>query len=558
MKHKRQLVLAVGSTLAALGTSALVACGGGAAGGGSASASAASSSGAITAFGSVFVNTKEFTTSASTSVVDGDGDNASASAADLQVGMSADVTATGTSASTIVFTSAVRGEIDSIDPVGSTITVLGQPVLVTSATSFAGSVTNTVNGVSTATDLTTATDPMSALAAGDYVVVHGFVECSGATATTPCSTQVVANLVMAPASTGSYKASGYITNYAANAITTATPTATGIPSFTLNGLNVTVPATTACATTAGTTPSTSACSGLANGQYVNARSTTAPTGSGATLSLAAGTVKVAAQSPALTVGSSITLEGSVSQIQISTTSSTFDLRGVTIDATSFATAVASLKAHEHVQVTGTVNANGTVTATAMQVEQHANLSINAPLDSANLTTTTLSVLGKVFTVSNTTRFEDHTATTPGQAFNVNNFSTVLAANNQVLVSGYISVTTGQLMATRVTRLAATPATTVVVQGEVTADSSTADTITIGGVYTATLGTATVLKTPGNSAAGAGLTSFFAALTPATSSTAGSVVTIKGASTTTAGAIDATATTASAKLFPSTNGWAKSH
>lgn len=549
MTFKRQLWLTLGLTATGMATSILVACGGGS-GGSSSSSSLASSSGTISAFGSVFVNGKEFFTGSNTSVTDGDGDQTNASASDLQVGMNADVSASGNSANSIVFTSAVRGEIDSIDATNSIITVLGQPVLVTAATTFSGTVGTTA--------LATANNPLSALSTGTYVVVHGFIECSGTATTTPCPTQVVANLVIAPATTGSYKASGYVSGIP----TTSTP-ATAPTSFTLNGLTVNLGSNTSCSTSAGVAPTVAACTGLVNGQYVVARAATAPvvtTGSTPSITLTADTIKVSAQSPALTAGSTAALEGPVSQIN--TTNNSFVLRGVTINATGFANAVASLTPHQIVQVSGTVNADGSLTATAMQVEQHANMTINAPLDSAS--TTTVTVLGEAFAVNNATRFEDRTATVQGQAFNINNFSTALASGNQVVVSGYVSVTNGQLVATKVTRIATSPTGTVKLKGEVTADSSTADTITVGGTFTATIGASTVLQAPGNRQAAGSPATFLGALTVAAGTTPGSTVEIDAAWSTPStagsgsapapGAIDATASTATATVYPASNGW----
>jgi len=186
-------ILIAGASAALAAALMLAACGGGSSGGSPGASGISGASGVVTGFGSVFVNGQEFATGSGTQVLDGDNDDAASSTASLQVGMTVDVDASGGSATMLRFTSAVRGEIDAIDPTGPTLTVLGQTVQVTSGTSFAGQAGNSAAGAAVA--------QLSDLHVGDYVVVFGYLECPGAS----CSsgpTDVVATLVLEPASIG--------------------------------------------------------------------------------------------------------------------------------------------------------------------------------------------------------------------------------------------------------------------------------------------------------------------------------------------------------------------
>ncbi len=518
MKTRRHVFL-VGALTAAL---ALAACSGGSGGGSAggtasptANASISSASGVLSAFGSVVVNGTEYATADSTSYVDGDRDDAPASADALQVGMTVDVEAvngrTGPLANLVRFTSVVRGEIDAIDSASSTLTVLGQTVQVTSGTSFAGS---TTSGGTTAP-----VSQLSDLAVGNYVTVYGFVQCTS-TGATCTSTDVVASLVFEPATAGVYRVEGYAQGSSGN-------------QFTINGLTVDITPSGASATLC--TPAPCA---IANGQFVAVRSTAAPSTVAGALTLTATSIRNASQAPVLATGATVSIAGPVTLLNAVTDS--FVLRGLSVDGSGLAAAVAALSDGQIVEVTGTVSATGTIVATAITVERFATFALLAPLDSLSASADTLSVLGQQFTVNGTTRFVDWAHGV--RPFNLGNFATVLAAGDELIVSGY-TTSTGNI-ATRVERIP-TPATpTVGAEGIAAADSSTADTLTIGGV-TATLSTSTTLIYPhsGNSP---GLAGFFGAVT-----VGASVVEVIGAPGATAGTI----TASSALALPSTCQWA---
>src|SRR6202008_4327475 len=179
----------------------------------------------ITGFGRVFVNGQESATRPQTQVLDGDNDDAAASTSSLAVGMTVDVDADGGNATMLRFTSAVRGEVDAVDSMHGTLTVLGQTVQTTSGTSFAG----TVGGVAGAATVTQLTD----ITVGNYVVVFGYIECS--TADGPGATTIVATLVNEPAAVGMYRVQGTVNNSTSS-------------SFTINGLTVDITWSTVCNT----------------------------------------------------------------------------------------------------------------------------------------------------------------------------------------------------------------------------------------------------------------------------------------------------------------------
>ena len=138
-------------TTSALLVLALAACGGGgssssstAAAGAASTASAgsgAASSGAITAFGSVFVNGHEFATTHAVVVDDDTGVSVSSTAA-LEVGEVVDVMPATNSTTAAPVASALhvhplaRGYVDASSATASTITVMGQTVQLTSSTTF--------------------------------------------------------------------------------------------------------------------------------------------------------------------------------------------------------------------------------------------------------------------------------------------------------------------------------------------------------------------------------------------------------------------------------------
>jgi hypothetical protein len=487
-------ILIAGASAALAAALMLAACGGGSSGSSPATSGMSGASGVVTGFGSVFVNGQEFATGSGTQVLDGDNDDAAASTANLQVGMTVDVDASGGSATMLRFTSAVRGEIDAIDPTGPTLTVLGQTVQVTSGTSFAGQGGNGSAG--------TAVAQLGDLHVGDYVVVFGYLECPGATCSSG-ATDIVATLVLEPASIGRYRVQGYVTN-------------AGSGSFTLNGLTVDISAMGSSPTVCNTMNCT-----FSNGDFVAVRSTAAPTGTWAA------------------TGSTLTLTATDVRLRVTQlTGTTFVVRGITVDASGIASSVAGLADNQIVEVTGTIGSNGTLTATSIEVERFATFTMMGSLDSVS--TAGFSVLGQSFSVTSTTRFVDWAHGV--RPFNASNFPTVLMAGDQLIVSGYPSGSGN--VATRVERIPTPAAPAAAVAGIVSSDNAPTDTmLTVAGVAV-TLNSGTKLFYPGAGMAPT-LSGFFGAITPNTS-----VVAALGAPGSTTGTI----TAADAAAFRTTSAW----
>lgn len=512
--NSRMLTIFVGLFVAT--ASLLVACGGGSSGssttGTTSSAATSTTSGVLSAFGSVIVNGHEYATSTGTAVTDGDADDAASSLAALRVGMTVDVDADGSAASRVRFASLVRGEVDAVDVTASTLTVLGQTVRVSGATLFAGS-SSTGSAALTA---------LSGVNVGDYVVVYGMLQCNTAGTATCASggTTVLASLVDEPGAAGAYRVAGYAQN----------ASGTG---FTINGLTVDLVASGTGATIC--TPSPCA---IASGDFVVVRSSTAPVSASGALTLTAQRVRAATAAPVLAAGATVSLEGAVAQLD--KTAGSFSVRGIAVDASALASTVATLAVGEIVTVTGTVTASGSITASAITVEQHATFAITAPLSALDASAGTLTVLGQAFTVDSATRFVDRVGNT--RPFNSGNFATVLALQDQLIVSGYAGASGN--VATRVERIATRATPVLAVLGIVSADTASASTVTIGGV-TATLGNSTTL---GYSGAGSSptLAGFFTAITVQSS-----VVAIVGNAGAAAGTIDATRAT----VMPSNCLWA---
>ncbi len=124
--------------------------------------------GAITGFGSVFVNGIKFETDTAAITVEG----ASASEADLSIGQIVMVLGTvnddriSGQASQIIFDDDVEGPISAIDPAAGVLIVLGQTIVVDAGTTFDERIAS----------------GLSSLTVGDVVEVSGFVRSDGAIA----------------------------------------------------------------------------------------------------------------------------------------------------------------------------------------------------------------------------------------------------------------------------------------------------------------------------------------------------------------------------------------
>jgi hypothetical protein len=419
-------------TLLAL-AAGLSACGGGGSGvTGSASgvpvqaaAAGTTSSGVITAFGSVFVGGHEFDTR-SAQFIDDDSGAVSNSATGLEVGMVVDVKpARGSSARAPVASELhihplARGYVDAVDTTAGTLQVMGQTVQLTSSTNFSdhracvSATTSPCTAVTTPAGLSATTGPT---APGSYVAVHGYLYNAGAT-------NIVATLVsvadVPTATTGvNFKAEGAVT-------------AVGSSSVTIGGLTVDLSSAT-CRVSGTTTPCTAA---FSTGQVVAAGAAVAPTLPATTF--VAGFARLASKISVDTAGSAVEVEGVVS----STGTSSFVVRGVTVDTSTLTTTLPAVG--DVVRVLGTVSGTGqtvTVSATSVVV-LHAASSVKVGLegDATAITagsaanTFTLSVLGQTVTVNDKTRLIDMSVRgwdrrdPAGNPFNITTFATYMAAS----------------------------------------------------------------------------------------------------------------------------------
>ena len=435
-------------TLASLIVLALAACGGGGGGDGSSSgstgtgtgpssASTSSSSGAITAFGSVFVNGHEYAT-AGAQVVDDDTGATDAKVSVLEVGQVVDVDpASGSSNATPVARllhvhPLVRGNVDAWDGAANTLTVMGQVISLDGATLFADhracvkATTSPCTAVADASGLALT----SGATGGSYVSVDGYLFSSASG-----SANIVATLVSVhdtPSASGGaiYKAEGVVTSVATTA---------GSVGLVIGNLQVSL----ANATCHPSLAKTAACAGaFSAGDVVSVFSTTAPTlpatSFNATVALARSHL------PVQTAGATVEFDGKVSSFTAASgsTAARFVVRGVQVD-TSGLPAGTSLPAQgDLVFVVGTVSGDGlSVAATSIRILRAArSVSYAFAGDETSVAagsaanTFTLTVLGEPLVVSSQTRLADHSThhwfdiDPQSNPFNISTFQTYLAAS----------------------------------------------------------------------------------------------------------------------------------
>lgn len=431
----------------------LASCGGGGSGtpeatpsntNGPSATTLSASSGEITAFGSVFVNGREFSTTGA-KIIDNDTGVATTDDSVLEVGMSVDVkpmSATALDASSpradeIRLHPLARGYVDTTDTTASTLTVMGQTVQLTSATNFSdrracvSATTSPCTAVAGLSDLTATTGVASP---GSYVTVHGFLFSTGAGA------NIVATLVSVgdvPSGSGAaaFKVEGAVASV-------------GSSSVVIGGLTVNLAQAT-CKNDSGTVACASA---FTAGQVVSAFSATAP--ALPATSFSASTAALRSKLPVQTAGATIELQGRVS----SASGTGFVLRGVSIDGAALA-APSLPVVGDDVRVTGTVASNGTgVTASAIKL-LHAAVSRSVTLEGdfsavaagAGANTYVVTVLGQAINVDASTRLADRsTRSAPrsgSSAFNITTFQTVLAAStSKHLIVNAAADGSGQLTA----------------------------------------------------------------------------------------------------------------
>ena len=421
---------------------ALAACGGGgsdSSNGGSASPSSTSptSSGAITAFGSVFVNGHEFATG-SAQVMDDDTGDTSGKVSELEVGQVVDVQPTGTStnaspaAQWLHVHPLARGFVDASDTTANTIAVMGQTVSLDSGTLFSdhraclGAGASPCTAVTDVSGLVATTGPA---APGSYVSVDGYLFSPAAG-----SAQIVATLVSVhdtpnPNFGAAFKAEGAVD------ATTASGATAGV---TIGGLAVDLDHAT-CRVDGHVTT----CAGaFAAGDVVSVFAATAPT-----LPATAFNAAIAIERkhlPVTTAGATVEFDGRVSASTPASgsTAATFVVRGVTVDTSALPAGTSLPAMGDLVRVAGTVSADGlSVTASAIRILSAARSvsyafagDVSAVAAGTASGTFNVTLLGQTIVVSGQTRLSDRQSRQwfdhdpQSNPFNITTFQAYLAAS----------------------------------------------------------------------------------------------------------------------------------
>lgn len=492
----------------------LTACGGGGAGSSGSSTpaataaqSAAVSSGTVTAFGSVFVNGHEFDSSSATIVDDDTGASVPGSSATsaLAVGMDVDVTpAAGSTnaapkAQEIHITPLVRGPVDASDSTAAQLSVLGQLVQLSATTVFKDARACSQGSAPSCTPVADQSGLLAncssssgnytcASSSGSEVQVFGFASGSTVSATL---VRVIDNTA------GIYRATGVL-----GIATGGTPPG----SYSINGLHFAT--ATACTASIECT--------FSSGNLVTTRGTTVPVigqpGSTLPIPVVFSPASLhASRSSALTVGSTIELEGIVSN----STSSSYVVQGVTVTPGSGQNVPAN---GDRVEVSGTVTSVAPPAITALSEttegssQTHAGggfliedtltaQAVSAKSPATVPPTYTVTLLGTTFQVNALTGLEDETAGSAG-AFNINTFASYIGAYGgaasgagtpHIVVRGYIdtSGSTPVLVAVNL-RIIKTPpqsaSSNARIAGVVTAKTTT--NVTLDGVTLPFAGTVT--------------------------------------------------------------------
>ena len=434
-------------SLCAASLAVLVACGGGSGGGDmpstnpsnnsgggvaiSGASPGATSSGAITAFGSVFINGHEFDISKA-SVIDDDTGASISDTSGLEVGQVLDVKVASTSSSMAPAAQAlhlhplVRGYVDAAD--SGSITVMGQTVQLSSTTVFSdhracvsasSSPCAAVDGVN---DLGLTTGSGGSAIPGSYVVVDGYLFNGGASVNVIASLVAVFDAPGASPGMAAFKAEGSVTAVSGSTLT-------------IGGLSVNL-ASAKCYAAGASAPCASS---FSVGQVVSAVSATAPALPATSFNASAALLRD--RLPVTTAGATIELQGGVSTVS----GSSFTLRGVTVDASALPAGTAMPVTGDIVRVLGTVGSTGaTVTATSVQIlRAAASASYAFQGDITQVTagsaanTFSFQMLGQTISVNSQTQLTDFSTrnwpgghmTTNGNAFNISTFQTYLGASD---------------------------------------------------------------------------------------------------------------------------------
>jgi hypothetical protein len=398
----------------ALAATLLAACGGGGSGGTpapaapnaappTASTNSVVVTGAITAFGSVYVNGVRYETGSAAFEVGG----RSGTQADLKVGHVVQLKGRRTeaggnaSAERIVRRDAVEGPISAIDATTNRVTVLGQTVLVTAATSFDDSISPA---------------NLAGLKVGDAIEVSGLPNASG---------QIEATRIEKSAAGAGWEVVGRAT-----AVNTTTK------KLTINALVVDW--------------STAALADFATGQpkdgdVVEVKGTAL---NAAREFVATRLENLGARDMRPDDGGGIEVEGYVTRFVSGTD---FDVNGKAVTTTSSTVyergTAADLKLNARVEAYGTPNSAGVVVATKIEFKRSGNVRVEGLVDAIDAAAGTVRVLGVDIAIDANTRLEDKAASR-SQFFRLAD----LRVGDPVEIRGYESAAgSNRLVATRLER-----------------------------------------------------------------------------------------------------------
>jgi len=352
------------AVVAAAAVVGLAACGGGGSSNSTPQAAAQStpvvSSGAITGFGSVFINGVRFETSSAAFTINGK----PGTQADLRVGHV--VTIHGhrddngnSTADRIDFDDLVKGPVDSVDAAAGTLVVMGQTVLTDADTSFDDNIPGAA---------------LAGLNAGDIVEVSGMRRADGDIQATriegkPAGTVFEVTGVASSVDTAAHKlnVNALVVDYSA---ATVRDFASGQP---------------------------------ANGDLVEAKGNSV----NASGELVASSIELKRDDDDAGAGMQVEIEGLITRFVSATD---FDVAGqpvTTNSSTRFENgSAADLALNLKVEAEGQVDANGVLVATKVQFKRQASSRIEARVDSVDAAANKLVVLGIDVTVNANTRVED--------------------------------------------------------------------------------------------------------------------------------------------------------
>lgn len=390
----------IGGALALAASVVLGGCNGSAATAGIEGTGVTVASGPITGFGSIFVNGIEFNTSSASILLNGQSGSQSQLRAGQVVSVTGTISAGGTAgtATEVQFDANVQGPVGAKDLIGSSLTVLGQIVLVGPSTSFGADAGPTPT--------------LASIPPGTLAQVSGYPNAGGAIVATRVELKSALDEFIVVGSVGALDAAHHRFAVNAASIDYSSASLGGFPG--------------------GRSPQ--------NGDRVEVMS--AATAASGTL-MAARVQLISAVGPS---GDDGQIQGVITRYASSTD---FDVNRATVTTSAITTydngSAANLALNASLEVEGAFNAAGALAATHIRFNQTAPLLLRSTVQAINAPAGTLTVFGVTVATDSGTRFDDQSAA-PVVPFNL----AALRIGDTVEVRG--SVTAGKpLAATLLTR-----------------------------------------------------------------------------------------------------------